>query len=984
MESKNTFHLKKKPFVQALQHVNGRKRKELVQEECRRDELPLLRFGIDSGMKAGKPVGREARPEARRVGKPGRGTNQPLPSPIPGQASHVPFCILQFHSPGVEYRFPTPSLPMDFFILLLVLGLLSGMVFTFVKACQVASLEQKVHLLETEVARLKERLAPRSSPQSASTENGKSLPSPMSMPEQPVRTPPPVVTVRDPVPSLPLQNRVQPARNARPVSSLPASFSWEYFIGARLLSWIGGFVLFLGTGFFVKYSIDNDLVSPEWRVALTYLAAAVLLGAGLSRLKRKYPILAGTLTSTGILVLYLATCAGRMFYELPFFTPAIATSLLAATTGAAFILAVRLRFRVIAFLGIIGGFLTPVILSTGQDHTVSLFLYMTILNAGLLAVVAATRWTGAGGAGLAAYTILLMGWFDEYGGPSHIAAVAVLALCTLLLYGGYGLYAGTRHAGSERKGSPFLLAFSAIAVTCLTAFRLESECSFRLLSTSCQTLLLLTGMLPMIALLPLARARSTYWGYFLPMGIFTVFFFYQSSAAGTVPSSLWLSSLLQGLFCLFMIPASYAVLSARTPSGGACLAELQPGIRISCFITAALAWLLVIHPSSSTSAYVFLAVAMFCGMSIRYRRGQALMVASAGYMVAAYYYQIHPAGSAAVFLAIFLLPLLLTQRFRNGLLAWSSSALASPLFYLSWWLFGTAHHPEATHFWDSTVALTCAAPPLLAALYLQRLPAETLLKRSAILSFYYGAAIGMLTLAIGLQWTGAPLTVAWSLEGLALLLLCGKFPLPKLAWTGFFLLAFLFVRNGLSQAFVQLDPSGMPALRAMFATMVFCCMAGAWWVQRKVTPRLPENHRPRLRIMVTILNIFGAILLFIWMNTEISCGFAAPGDRPLMIQFGSSVAQDLTISIAWSLFALGLIATGLDIRSSRVRMAGLALLGITLLKVVCYDISSLGQLYRVGALVGLAAIVLISSFLYQKFNMKLRNKKKPRGEAPKS
>ncbi len=187
------------------------------------------------------------------------------------------------------------------------------------------------------------------------------------------------------------------------------------------LSWIGGFVLFLGTGFFVKYSIDNDLISPEWRVTLTYLAAAGLLGAGLSRLRKKYPILSGTLTSTGILVLYLATCAGRMFYELPFFTTAIATVLLAATTAAAFILAVRLRFRIIAFLGIIGGFLTPVILSTGQDHTASLFLYMTILNAGLLAVVAATRWTGAGGAGLAAYTILLMGWFDEYGGPSHIS-----------------------------------------------------------------------------------------------------------------------------------------------------------------------------------------------------------------------------------------------------------------------------------------------------------------------------------------------------------------------------------------------------------------------------------------------------------------------------------------------------------------------------------------------------------------------------------
>lgn len=896
---------------------------------------------------------------------------------------HVPFCILQFRSYRVKYIFPTPpSLPMEFFILLLVLGLLSGMVFTFVKACQVTSLEQKVRTLETEVARLKERLDPRSSPRNVPAETRKSLPAPAEFPVQAIRRLPPAAPVREPSPSP--RHSVQTVRNIRPAAALPASFSWEYFIGAKLLSWIGGFVLFLGTGFFVKYSIDNDLISPEWRVTLTYLAAAGLLGAGLSRLRKKYPILSGTLTSTGILVLYLATCAGRMFYELPFFTPAIATILLAATTAAAFILAVWLRFRVIAFLGIIGGFLTPVILSTGQDHTGTLFLYMTILNAGLLAVVAATRWTGAGGAGLAAYTILLMGWFDEYGGPSHILAVVILSLCTLLLYGGYGLYAGTRQAEPDRKGGPFLLAFCAIAVTCLTAFRLQAECSFRFLSPSSHLLLLLAGMLPMIALLPLARAKSTYWSCFLPMGLFTVFYFYQSSAEEASQSTLWISSQLQGLFCLFMIPASYAVLSARTPSGGAYLAELQPGVRISCFATAALAWLLVMHPLSPSPFYVFLTAATFCGMAAWHRRGQALMAAAAGYTIAASYQDIHPAGSAVIFLAIFLLPLLLVRRFRSGLLAWSASALAFPLFYLSWWLFGTAHHPEATHFWDSTVALACAAPPLLAALALRRLPEETLLKRSAILCFYYGAAIGMLTLAIGLQWTGAPLTVAWSLEGLALLLLCGKFPLPRLAWTGFFLLAFLFVRNGLSQAFVQLDPAGMPALRTMFATMVFCCMAGAWWVQKKVTPRLPGGRSSGLRVLVAALNIFGAILLFIWMNTEISCGFAAPGDRPLMIQFGSSVAQDLTISIAWSLFALGLIATGFDIRSSRVRMAGLALLGITLLKVVCYDISSLGQLYRVGALVGLAAIVLISSFLYQKFTMKLRNKKKSQGEASKS
>ena len=152
-------------------------------------------------------------------------------------------------------------------------------------------------------------------------------------------------------------------------------------------------------------------------------------------------------------------------------------------------------------------------------------------------------------------------------------------------------------------------------------------------------------------------------------------------------------------------------------------------------------------------------------------------------------------------------------------------------------------------------------------------------------------------------------------------------------------------------------------------------------MQKKVMPRF-TGDRSGLRFLIPSLNIFGAILLFIWMNMEISCGFAAPGDHPLLIQFGRSLAQDLTISLAWSLFALCLIAAGFDIRSARVRMAGLALLGITLLKAVCYDISSLSQLYRVGALVGLAFIVLLLPVPEVQFENEGQEKERRKG-APK-
>lgn len=139
---------------------------------------------------------------------------------LSGQAAMYLFASCSPIPSGVEYIFPTPSLPMEFFILLLVLGLLSGMVFTFVKACQVVSLEQKVRTLETEVSGLKERLNSRSSHQRPPAETRKSLPPPCGKsgavhPYASCRRPGTGTRLR---PSLPAQPAAGPERQARTVA----------------------------------------------------------------------------------------------------------------------------------------------------------------------------------------------------------------------------------------------------------------------------------------------------------------------------------------------------------------------------------------------------------------------------------------------------------------------------------------------------------------------------------------------------------------------------------------------------------------------------------------------------------------------------------------------------------------------------------------------------------------------------------------------
>jgi uncharacterized membrane protein len=75
----------------------------------------------------------------------------------------------------------------------------------------------------------------------------------------------------------------------------------------------------------------------------------------------------------------------------------------------------------------------------------------------------------------------------------------------------------------------------------------------------------------------------------------------------------------------------------------------------------------------------------------------------------------------------------------------------------------------------------------------------------------------------------------------------------------------------------------------------------------------------------------------------------------------------MTYSIAWALFGLGMIVAGIAKHVAVARYAGLGLLSVTLLKLFFHDLARLAQLYRVGALVGVAVVAILASFLYQHF-----------------
>ncbi len=242
--------------------------------------------------------------------------------------------------------------------------------------------------------------------------------------EPPAAEPP----VPPPLPPIEPEPVPQPPRPTGP------AINWEQFLGVKGFAYAAGLAFFLGIAFAIKYSFDHNLVSPELRMAFGFLTGLGLLvgGAWLHR-RKQYTVGAQTLCATGIVILYAVTFACRSIYHFEFFGPLPTFLLMALITTTAFLLAARLNAMVVAILGMLGGFLTPYLLSTGQDNPFGLFGYIAILDAGLILVALHRRWFFLTALGAAGTVIMQIGWADEcfvagkyFEGDKILIALAVL------------------------------------------------------------------------------------------------------------------------------------------------------------------------------------------------------------------------------------------------------------------------------------------------------------------------------------------------------------------------------------------------------------------------------------------------------------------------------------------------------------------------------------------------------------------------------
>ncbi len=291
----------------------------------------------------------------------------------------------------------------------------------------------------------------------------------------PKQAPPPVVPLKEPFTSppppkpveVPIPPESQPAPHFEPPVQRPAESSeiseqpvmptveipeitpaipttpktgLELKIGTTVASIVGAIILIIGVSFFVKHVIEEKLFSDVARVCLVAAGGFVALVIGEVFRRRDYGIVAKSSAALGFVLLYIAVIGASWVYHL--ISLQLALILALGITAATMTYAVCLNERLIAFLSLLGGYLSPAIIMYEQDLPMPVFSYILALSVGAMACAMFRRWRAINGLSFVGTFVLYTMWFGQFYRPivllvalSWLAVFGVLYMVLPILYG---------------------------------------------------------------------------------------------------------------------------------------------------------------------------------------------------------------------------------------------------------------------------------------------------------------------------------------------------------------------------------------------------------------------------------------------------------------------------------------------------------------------------------------------------------------------
>jgi uncharacterized membrane protein len=209
----------------------------------------------------------------------------------------------------------------------------------------------------------------------------------------------------------------------------------EKFIGENLVSKIGIAVLVLAIGFFVKYAIDNEWIGPVGRVAIGILCGGILVGIA-HFLRNSYKAFSSVLVGGGLAIFYFTIALAYHQYQL--FSQPVSFVIMLVITVFAVILSLLYDRQELAVIALVGGFVTPFLVSNGSGNYMVLFSYLLILNTGLVFISYHKSWRILNTVAFVFTAILFATWLGtlppQLSTPATYQAAFIFATCFYILF----------------------------------------------------------------------------------------------------------------------------------------------------------------------------------------------------------------------------------------------------------------------------------------------------------------------------------------------------------------------------------------------------------------------------------------------------------------------------------------------------------------------------------------------------------------------
>ena len=226
-----------------------------------------------------------------------------------------------------------------------------------------------------------------------------------------------------------------PQENPKPEISTDSENAKTGFNIAKLFSWVGAVLLVLGALFTFSYMAQKGLITISMILSLAAALGALMCAAGLAIKDKQLQIAASSLCAAGISICFVSAYSACAFFGVLDISSAFV--FMAATALISFAVSYVKDKQFIAFLAVAAAFLTPILLSSGQEKYLFFFSYLLIVNISAAAIAIRKNWKPLAWSSLALTLLCQISYFIHGVNAPYLHIVficyALMALATALL-----------------------------------------------------------------------------------------------------------------------------------------------------------------------------------------------------------------------------------------------------------------------------------------------------------------------------------------------------------------------------------------------------------------------------------------------------------------------------------------------------------------------------------------------------------------------